>query len=449
MWIYRTENEFYIDEKFGKVPNGWSLVNLKDVCTSPGEYGANASAIDFLPGAVRYIRITDIDDYGNLIEEDKVGIDRTIGNNYLLKNNDFLFARTGDTVGKSLLYKESMGLAAYAGYLIKFTFNTKVIVPEYFALVAKSDFFEAFKTAMKRVGAKPNINSREYGSFKFILPNDTEEQAAITAIPTKVDEAIAATENSINAAEKLKKALMQNLLTGRLKADGNLRKQDEYYVDEKFGKVPVGWLPGKLGDIADIIAGQSPTGDTYNDEGKGTPMLNGPTEFTDYFPIPVQFTTKPTKVCQIGDILFTVRGSSTGRMNFADQEYCIGRGLAAIRAKESSDNDFLYYILVKIAHLILAEAKGAGSTFPNVNRGELLKKKITYPESKEEQQKIGAKIRATENVIHSKQNKIKSLQRLKKSMMQNLLTGKVRLSAEVVDKILQKENRGVTEDAVV
>ncbi|MET2736295.1 restriction endonuclease subunit S, partial [Staphylococcus epidermidis] len=77
---------------------------------------------------------------------------------------------------------------------------------------------------------------------------------------------------------------------------------------------------GKLSEIANIIAGQSPKGEFYNEDGNGVPMLNGPTEFTDLHPIPVQYTTKTTKLCEIGDILFTVRGSSTGRMNIADQE---------------------------------------------------------------------------------------------------------------------------------
>ncbi len=265
------------------------------------------------------------------------------------------------------------------------------------------------------------------------------EQTAIATILSKVDEAIEATQNSIKAAEKLKKALMQNLLTGKLKPDGTWRTDDEFYEDEKFGKVPIGWSFGTLNDIAEIIAGQSPTGDTYNDEGKGIPMLNGPTEFTDYYPVAVQYTTKPTKICEIGDILFTVRGSSTGKMNFANIKYCIGRGIAAIRAKDESDIDFLYYTLITIAHKILAEAKGAGSTFPNVNRGELRKKKIIFPTQKIEQQEIGNKIRAIESAIQGRQTKIKTLQRLKKALMQNLLTGKVRVDVEAINKIINEQ----------
>src|SRR5690606_13848237 len=160
---------------------------------------------------------TDIDDFGNLIDENKAGIEEDKVKDYLLKNNDFLFARTGDTVGKSLLYKEEMGLSAYAGYLIKFTFNEELILPEYFNLIAKSDIFEAFKVAMQRVGAKPNINSREYGSFRFPLSNDINEQKLIYEQAKPINKAISKKLTRIQTLQRLKKSLMQNLLTGKLR----------------------------------------------------------------------------------------------------------------------------------------------------------------------------------------------------------------------------------------
>jgi type I restriction enzyme, S subunit len=214
---WRKEDEFYEDEKFGKVPLGWEVKKLKDVCICGGQYGANASAVDFVEGKPRYIRITDIDDFGNLIEENKAGIEKDKVKDYLLKDNDFLFARTGDTVGKSLLYKEEMGLSAYAGYLIKFTFNEKLILPEYFNLVAKSDIFEAFKVAMQRVGAKPNINSREYGSFRFPLSNDINEQKQIFEQAKPINKSILEKQTKIQTLQRLKKSLMQNLLTGKVR----------------------------------------------------------------------------------------------------------------------------------------------------------------------------------------------------------------------------------------
>jgi type I restriction enzyme, S subunit len=84
---------------------------------------------------------------------------------------------------------------------------------------------------------------------------------------------------------------------------------------------------------AEIVMGQSPPGESCNTAGVGVPLLNGPTEYGPYHPTPVQFTTDARKIARLGDLLFCVRGSTTGRMNWADREYAIGRGVAAIRHK--------------------------------------------------------------------------------------------------------------------
>lgn len=278
---------------------------------------------------------------------------------------------------------------------------------------------------------QPKITQGGIGAISFKYPSEKTEQTAIANILSKVDEAISSVQNSIAVAERLKKSLMQNLLTGKMKPDGTFRTPEEFYIDKKFGKVPVGWHWGRLSEIADIIAGQSPQGEYYNVNGAGKPMLNGPTEFTDKYPMPVQWTTKITKLCKKGDILFTVRGSSTGRMNLADQEYCIGRGLAAIRPKSNNNISFIYYTLLKISEMILAEAKGAGTTFPNVSRGELMKKVILIPDTR--QNEIIAPIEQLARFSDSKQRSIDKLEILKKSLMQNLLTGKVYINSKILN----------------
>ncbi|MBS1631683.1 MAG: restriction endonuclease subunit S [Bacteroidetes bacterium] len=322
---------------------------------------------------------------------------------------------------------------AFANFIQRIAFD-ETIEPKYLYYCLQQMYEMGITASMQyQTTGIRNLDWKLY--TKSILPKPKpEEQKAIATILSKVDEAIKATEYSIKAAEKLKKSLMQNLLTGKLKPDGTWRNEDEFYKHEKFGNCPVGWHWGRLSEIADVIAGQSPSGEYYNEDGIGTPMLNGPTEFTDLHPIPVQFTTKVTKLCRIGDILFTVRGSSTGRMNIADQEYCIGRGIAAIRAKEGSDIDFIYYTLVTISEKILAEAKGAGTTFPNVSRGELLKKWVLIPDT--DQSEISAKIKSVDAFLNEKERKVITTRRLKKSLMQNLLTGKVRVDINKIENIL-------------
>jgi type I restriction enzyme S subunit len=138
------------------------------------------------------------------------------------------------------------------------------------------------------------------------------------------------------------------------------------------------WSPGQLSEIAEIIMGQSPSGDTCNSKGIGKPLLNGPTEFGSHHPVPAQFTTDPKKVAVSGDILFCVRGSTTGRMNWADQQYAIGRGIAAIRHNGGHEyQSFLRGIIENRLPLLLASA--TGSTFPNVSRNQLLELEIDIP----------------------------------------------------------------------
>lgn len=137
------------------------------------------------------------------------------------------------------------------------------------------------------------------------------------------------------------------------------------------------WKKGKLSDIAEIIMGQSPKGEFCNNEGNGEPLLNGPTEFGTHHPYPTQFTTDIKKSAKKGDLLFCVRGSTTGRMNWADREYAIGRGIASISPKNSKSAQFIKAILeIKLPELLQS---ATGSTFPNVSRGMLTDMPINIP----------------------------------------------------------------------
>ena len=155
---------------------------------------------------------------------------------------------------------------------------------------------------------------------------------------------------------------------------------------------------GRLSDIAEVVMGQSPRKEFVNATGDGLPLLNGPTEFGAAYPTPVQWTTKASKTANRGDILFCVRGSTTGRMNWADQEYAIGRGIAAIRAKTRSDTVFVQAaIRLRLPELLIS---ATGSTFPNVS-GEQLRSTPTPMFEREEREAIAATLGALDNKIQS------------------------------------------------
>lgn len=126
----------------------------------------------------------------------------------------------------------------------------------------------------------------------------------------------------------------------------------------------------KLSDIAKITMGQSPSSKDVYDYPNGIALLNGPTEFTDFSPTPKQYTNAGKKFSKNGDILFCVRGSTAGRMNFSNQTFAIGRGLAAISGYNGYTTEFIRVILENKLPDILNSA--TGSTFPNISRNQLL-----------------------------------------------------------------------------
>ena len=137
----------------------------------------------------------------------------------------------------------------------------------------------------------------------------------------------------------------------------------------------------KLSEIANIIMGQSPSGETCNGIGDGIALLNGPAEFTSYYPVPKQYTIDGKKFSDKGDILFCVRGSTTGRMNWADQKYALGRGLASISHKNGKEyNHFLKFLLQSNLNSLLNAANG--STFPNLTSDILASFELSIPEEK-------------------------------------------------------------------
>ena len=177
------------------------------------------------------------------------------------------------------------------------------------------------------------------------------------------------------------------------------------------------WVTGTLGDIADLIMGQSPTGETCNENGKGTPLLNGPTEFGGNHPRPVQYTTDPRKFAEPGDLLFCVRGSTTGRMNWADQRYAIGRGLAAIRPKQG--NEYRHFVRAVIdANLPRLLASATGSTFPNVSREQIREIECNLPPLAE-QKAIAAVLGALDDKIELNRRMNATLEAMARALFQS------------------------------
>ena len=151
-------------------PKVWPVKTLGEVTTCKPEYGANACAIEWSVGKPRYVRITDITDEGILLKQGAMTLDLTDWGPYRLCDGDLLFARSGNTVGKTYLYRPKDGLCAYAGYLIRFKPDLQEILPEYLFSLTQTDYYRNWVETRKRVAGQPNINGKEYATLRVPCP---------------------------------------------------------------------------------------------------------------------------------------------------------------------------------------------------------------------------------------------------------------------------------------
>ena len=148
---------------------------LVDVCLKSGEYGSNSPADDY-DGNIRYVRITDITDEGNL--NNLLVSPRKIEEKYLLVKDDLLFARTGNTVGKTYLHNE--GKMVFAGYLIRYKLNKNIVLPQFaFAYTHTNDYY-VWVEKTKKIGAQPNISATQYDEMPIPTPPLSEQKAFVS-----------------------------------------------------------------------------------------------------------------------------------------------------------------------------------------------------------------------------------------------------------------------------
>ncbi len=190
------------------------------------------------------------------------------------------------------------------------------------------------------------------------------------------------------------------------------------------------WTVGVLGDIADVVMGQSPPGTSYNADRIGSPLINGPTEFTTNYPIAKQWTTAPVRFCRPEDVLICVRGSSTGRMNVANSTYCIGRGVAAVRARGQNDQGFVRYALAAVAEQLLRLQ--SGSTFPSIDARVIRAAEIDIP-LPTEQHAVAEALTDADDAITTLELLIAEKEAIKLGVMQQLLSGNTRLPGFTAD----------------
>jgi len=170
--------------------------------------------------------------------------------------------------------------------------------------------------------------------------------------------------------------------------------------------IPKGWKMTTLGEVAEIIMGQSPSGESYNQNKDGLPFYQGITEFGDKYVDIKTYTNQPTKIIEENSILFSVR-APVGKINFTKHKACIGRGNAGLKMK-NGQQDFLYFLLKKYEKAFLSNT--TGTVFDSISGGQLRGFEILIPEDREEQRAIAAVLSSLDDKIELLREENKTLE---------------------------------------
>lgn len=222
----------------------WKLKDL--TVDGKGSYGIGAPAVPYQEDKLTYLRITDINDDGSLNFSDLKSVDAEDAEKYILKENDIVFARTGNSTGRSYFYEKQHGTFVYAGFLIKFSLDPNKVNPRILKYYTHSkpyfDWVNSFDTGATR----GNINAKTYGDMEIELPS-RKVQDKIVSILSFLDRKIEL-NNKINAdLEEMAQSIFKNWFV-----DFEPFK-DGKFVDSELGMIPEGWKVGKITDIGCLI----------------------------------------------------------------------------------------------------------------------------------------------------------------------------------------------------
>lgn len=398
-------NNFKIPKiRFMNFNDKWKYKILGEISNSI-EYGLNASAKDF-DGIHKYLRITDIDDSSRLFLTDKlsspdVNFTEEDYENYKLQINDLLFARTGASVGKTYLYRESDGEVYFAGFLIRARLHDSYDGNFIFQQTLTDKYKQFIEITSQRSG-QPGVNGKEYGDWKIGMTS-YPEQSAIGSLFRTLDDLLANYKDNLTNYQSLKATMISKMFP---KAGQTV---PEIRLDGFEGE----WENKILSEVTNITMGQSPKSENYTDNPNDYILVQGNADIKDKQVVPRLWTTEVTKTAEIGDIILTVR-APVGDIGKTDYNVVIGRGVAAIKG-----NDFIFYTLEKMKMTGFWNRFSTGSTFESISSNDIKEAIIQIPTLKE-QQAIGSYFSNLDNLINSHQEKISQLETLKKKLLQDM-----------------------------
>ncbi len=356
----------------------------------------NAPAVKYDNSLPTYIRITDIDEYGNFINDNKVSVNNENYEEYILNDNDFLFARTGASVGKTYLYNKKDGTLVFAGYLIKVKPNQNILNSLFLKYYTQSKrYWDFVKITSTRTG-QPGINGKEYANMNIILP-PLDEQKRIAEVLSLCDDIIENLTELIEKKEQYKKGIMQRLLSGEVRFKG--------FTDE--------WKIKTLSEISKNIKTGKLDANAMEENGK------------------YRFYTCAKEYYRINNyafdgeaLLISGNGAHVGYVHYYKGKFNAYQRTYVLMDFQENIKYIKYYLDRYLKDRIKKE-KNEGNT-PYIVLSTLTDMKIKVP-SLEEQKKIAGLLSVIDEDIENLKKQLELRKQQKKGLMQKLLTGEVRV----------------------
>ena len=233
----------------------WQEVTLADISIgNKGNYGIAASAVDYSDDLLTYLRITDISDDGVLNKDGLMSVDDKNAEKYILEPNDIVFARTGNSTGRSYFYDGRDGKLVYAGFLIKFSLDPKKLNPKFMRYYTISSVYKNWVASFSTGSTRGNINAQTYSNMKINLP-PRNQQDFLVNILSKLDEKIEVNNQINKTLENMAQAIFKQWFVDFEfpNEDGEPYKSSGgEMVESELGMIPKGWVVKELGDIIEL-----------------------------------------------------------------------------------------------------------------------------------------------------------------------------------------------------
>lgn len=393
----RTKNNRFKQTEVGLIPEDWDIRFLPELAWF--QEGPGLRNWQFKKTGIKVVNITnmvngtlDLDRTDRHISTDELN---KMYKHFLIDDGDILMASSGNSYGKiSIASAVHLPLLMNTS-VIRFKNNQNASL-QFLKSFLSSPYFKTQIDLMITGGAQPNFGPAHLKKVIVAAPS-LPEQTAIAQALSDADALIAGLEKLIEKKKKIKQGAMQELLRPK-----------------------EGWVKKKLGDLAEIVMGQSPLSKYYNSKAIGLPLIQGNADILNRKTIIRNYTAVITKKGRSGDIIMSVR-APVGEVSRATFDCCLGRGVCAIRFP----NDYLYHYLVFFENNW--SKVSTGSTFESVNAAQVQDVYIDLPKFESIQIEIASTLSDMDNEISTLNGKLSKAVLTKQGMMQNLLTGKIRL----------------------